>query len=187
MPNEMKNIFTILSTVCALLLWSGTIQATPVSVVPDTTNRYVIDERPVENFDGSQLAGKTIVSYEITKVDDDKTVIQVHTIRTKDTRMPTDPIYVIDGKKATKEDFENLNASAIKSVSVVKSSSRDSYKNLSGEDIQQYEGWENGVILVKTKPVDPNAPQTITVIQGGQKQTITVRSGDIKVIRSETK
>jgi hypothetical protein len=187
MPNEMKTIVTILSTVCALLLSCGILQAAQVSVVTDTTNRYVIDERPVENFDGSQLAGKTIVSYEITKIDDDKTIIQVHTIRTKDTRMPTDPIYVIDGKKATKEDFENLNASAIESVSVVKGSNRDHYKNLSGVDIQQYEGWENGVILVKTKPVDPNAPKTVIVIQGGQKQTITVRSGEIKVIRSETK
>jgi len=187
MPNEMKTNLTYLFTICALVLCSGTLQAAPFSTTPDTTNHYVIDDRPVDNFDGSQLAGKTIVSYEITKVDDDKTVIQVHTIRTKDTRMPTDPIYVIDGKKATKEDFENLNASAIESVSVVKGSNRDSYKNLSGVDIMQYEGWENGVILVKTKSVDHNAPNTVTVIQGGQKQTITIRSGDIKVIRSETK
>lgn len=183
----MKTIITFLSAACAFLLCNGTLQATPVSVVPDTTNRYVIDDRPVGNFDGSQLAGKTIMSYEITRMDDKTTVIQVHTIRTKDTRMPTDPIYVIDGKKVTKEDFENLNASAIKSVSVIKGSSRENYKNLYGEDISQYEGWENGVILVKTKPVDPNAPRTITVIRGGQKQTITVKSGAIEVVRSETK
>lgn len=43
-------------------------------------NDYYIDGKPVENFDGSQLVGKTIKHYEITRLKS----VNIHTILTSD-------------------------------------------------------------------------------------------------------
>ena len=53
-----------------------------------------------------------------------------------------DPVYVIDGNKASKKEFEKLNPTEIKSITVV--------KNGSQAEVKKYDGWENGVILVET-------------------------------------
>ena len=71
----------ILSTICALVLSTSA----PV-VQPDTLNRYIIDKSEVKNFDGSQLDGKTIVSYTVNTYPSEKgnDVIRLHVIQTKD-------------------------------------------------------------------------------------------------------
>lgn len=110
---------------------------------PDTLDQYVIDNRIVEHFDGSQLEGKKIVSYKIDVVGSSgHNHLRVHHILTEDAQK-TDPAYVIDGKQVSRERFEQLNPEVIKSINVIKNGSRDYVK--------QYAGWENGVILVEIK------------------------------------
>ena len=46
---------SILSAVCALVLSSNSIASQG-----DTLNVYIIDGEKIENFDGSQLLGKTV-------------------------------------------------------------------------------------------------------------------------------
>lgn len=142
----MKKIVILLS----LLLISGFAQAAPFMWGADTLNHYVIDNVPVESFDGSQLEGKTIVSYQLQLVTvSPEEAIRIHDIRTKAIQVrkksaeQADPVYVINGKQASKKAFENLNPAAIKSITVA--------KNGTPEEVKQYPGWENGVILVETK------------------------------------
>ena len=46
----------------------------------DTVNHYVIDGKPVSNFDGTQLVGKAIASYDITTSKEKGKVVQNHII-----------------------------------------------------------------------------------------------------------
>lgn len=72
----------ILSVFCALALNSAA--AGPAA--SDTTDFYIIDNRKIENFDGTQLVGKKIVSYEIklTAGKHGKSVYRMHEIHTSD-------------------------------------------------------------------------------------------------------
>ena len=67
----------ILSTVCALAL-----NAAALSAPADTTDLYLIDNARVENFNGSQLAGKKILSYNIFREDIAGVPARVHIIMT---------------------------------------------------------------------------------------------------------
>lgn len=178
-----------------------------ITAQADTVNRYVIDGEHVSNFDGTQLAGKSIASYDIvTSQEKDKVVIN-HIIHldtsaksvndvsgfsgdgtedhyvdmTKTTSMsdsvititidgtilgglpakrikrkgieiynpsliglPTEPselMLVIDGEKVTKEEFQKLKPSDIKSMTILK-----------GEPAVKLWGPEaaNGVVEVNT-------------------------------------
>lgn len=51
-----------------------------VEAKSDTVNQYVIDGKPVSNFDGTQLAGKAIASYDITTTKEKGKVVQNHII-----------------------------------------------------------------------------------------------------------
>ena len=50
----------ILTSLCALAL-----NASAKPAATDTVDMYMIDNAKVEKFDGSQLVGKTIVSYDV--------------------------------------------------------------------------------------------------------------------------
>lgn len=142
----MKQSCPILLLLMAAVCHWGPLQAAPISPAPDTLTQYIIDSKPVDQFDGSQLEGKTIVSYRISTVRSSVTdAIQIHYIQTKGASKSADLIYVIDGKQASKRKFENLNPAAIHSITIV--------KNGSQPEVRQYPGWENGVILVETKEV----------------------------------
>ena len=65
----------IIASVCALAL-----SASPGQVQADTVDVYIIDNVKVENFDGSQLKGKSILDYSI-KVSGTR---RIHTIQTAD-------------------------------------------------------------------------------------------------------
>lgn len=144
----MKHLY-LLTLLAALVCGSGILRAEPLMEPADTVNHYVIDNQSVRNFDGSQLIGKKIVSYQVTTVANGKEVIRIHDINTEEGRskfqasMTYDPVYVLDGKQIQKAEFEKLNPDAIKSMSVIKDGSR--------EDVKKYVGWENGVILIETK------------------------------------
>ena len=67
----------ILSTICALAL-----NAAPVPAPADTLDLYLIDNVRIENFNGSQLAGKTVNSYVSRRENVGGTPIRVHFITT---------------------------------------------------------------------------------------------------------
>ena len=149
----MKKFCIILSLASAVICSHGTLQAAPLTMGQDTVThyRYIIDEKTVQQFDGSQLVGKKILSYRITTINSpSKGTIWVHDIRTDGKASSDEQVYVIDGKQVSKRKFENLSPSSIKSITVI--------KNGSLEEVRQYPGWENGVILVETKPEGRTAP-----------------------------
>ena len=158
----MKKITFILSLLLALVCGNGLLQAAPLTEAVDTLDHYVINGKPVDNFDGSQLVGKMVTSYEITLINHPtKGLVRIHEIhlngyqenaaqpeiiiRGSGSLQNNSPelIYIIDGKKVTKKEFESLKPAEIKSITIV--------KNGSQEGVKQYEGWENGVIKVDTK------------------------------------
>lgn len=67
----------ILSSICAVALGA----ASP-SVQTDTTDVYVIDYVEVKDFDGTQLVGKTISTYNINLTGDGSKVVRNHIIKT---------------------------------------------------------------------------------------------------------
>ena len=139
----MKHLYPYLVVLFALLCVNCPLKAAPNVTVSDTLNLYVIDHQHVDQFDGSQLVGKKIVDYQIMTAMSEKDVIRVHEILTENALQPNDPAFVIDGQQVPKEEFEKLTASDIESITVIKNGSR--------EDVKQYAGWENGVVLVETK------------------------------------
>lgn len=66
------------------LLLSALLASAPGTVTveakADTVNHYIIDGKPVSNFDGTQLAGKAIASYDITTTKEKGKVVQNHII-----------------------------------------------------------------------------------------------------------
>ncbi len=157
----MKRLYFIFSLLLACVCNYGRIAAAPTVSAPDTLDRYLIDRQEVRQFDGSQLVGKKIVSYQITTVFTDDETVRIHEILTEYApSKPADPAYVIDGRQVAKEEFEKLSPSGIKSMVVIKNGIR--------EDVKQYAGWENGVILITTKG-------------DGQVSAFTVKSDSLKV------
>lgn len=126
---------------------------------------YVIDGQKVENFNGSQLKGKTITSYTVSD--------NVHVIFTTDynEQTPTDVkvitttkpvggatgdtirlrgvdgheiVYVIDGKVTSPEEFKSMSTSNIESISIIKSKD--------DPDFQKYaKANSEAVIMMSTK------------------------------------
>lgn len=147
----MKHLYLI-SLMAAFVCGSGLLRAEPLTDPADTLNHYVIDNQAIDRFDGSQLVGKKIVTYQITTISQGKDVVRIHDIITEGnqktfrgtaTYVSLDPVIVLDGKQIQKAVLEKLNPEAIKSMNVIKDGTR--------EDVKQYEGWENGVILIETK------------------------------------
>ena len=81
----------ILSTICAL-----TLNAAPVSAQADTLHVFIIDYQPVPDFDGSQLVGKTISFYKVSRDKMGDTPVVFHSIRTEGG--PTQPGVAIFSK-----------------------------------------------------------------------------------------
>ena len=139
----MKHSYLILSvlfmTICCHL------NAATLTAPADTLNHYYIDGKSVAHFDGSQLVGKTIASYQIlSHTLSTGVVLRAHDIRTeRHEPVRSAPAYVIDGVQVTAEQLETLRPSDILNITIL--------KNDAGEEIKQYAGWENGVILIETK------------------------------------
>ena len=139
----MKPFFSILPAFIAIVLFTPFAQAAPITARRDTVDRYVINNTPINCFDGSQLVGKKILSYNISTSTSGRIVINTHTIETDGAAKPASPAIVIDGRQSTQEEYAKLDPSTIKNVSVV--------KNVRQEEYKKYVGWENGVILIQTK------------------------------------
>ena len=154
----------ILSTLSAAIFSVGILTAPA-----DTLNHYVIDNKPVENFDGSQLEGRKIESYSITVVTNDSEkpskVYRLHEIVTDQGSKPTQPLYIIDGKIVTEAEFQGLDPKSIKSLTVLKGNSAQAY--------EKYGNTANGVIDVKLKA-------TGTFTPSGQKMKSVYVTGSVK-------
>ena len=110
---------------------------------------YIIDGQKVENFNGSQLAGKTITSYTVNDNihaifttdfnEQTPTGVKVISSATFD-KGPVDDtiklrgvegheiVYVIDGKVTSAEKFMSTSTSNIESVSIIKSKDDPDFK-----------------------------------------------------------
>ena len=152
----MKQLSLFLSLLFALV--GGNLNAASLTAPSDTLVQYFINGQRIEKFDGSQLLGKQIKSYEIDDIISPYThgPVRIHSIVTEDANLPepsqqirirttqqVDPTFVIDGKQVTKKEFEALIPVKIESITIV--------KNGVQEEVKKYAGWENGVILVVTK------------------------------------
>ena len=139
----MKQFYLILSALFFAVC--GQLNAEPLAAPADTLNDYYIDGKPVAHFDGSQLVGKTIASYQIlSHTLSSGVVLRAHDIRTvRNEPIRPAPVYVIDGVQVTAEQLGTLRPSDIQNMTVI--------KNDTGEGIKQYAGWENGVVLIETK------------------------------------
>lgn len=153
----MKRI--IATTIIAVLLSVISLSAQEVKAT------YIIDGKKVENFNGSQLAGKTITSY---TVNDDVHVVfttdfneQTPTnvkifATTKPEKGATDEtitvlgadghelVYVIDGKVKSSEEFMSTPSSNIESMSIIKLKDDPNFKKYAEANTE-------AVIMISTK------------------------------------
>ena len=149
----------LFTALCALLLNAG--------APADTLNHYVIDNQPVENFDGSQLLGEKIEGYDITTVEKDGQIIRVHQIRTQ---RGSEPLYIIDDKAVSATVFQSLDPKAIERINVYKGNGAQAY--------EKYGNTANGVIVVNLKE-----PGTYT--PSGEKLQVRIFQG--KASRNDDK
>lgn len=161
---------SILFSVFCLIACMGTKAAEPA----DTTRVYYINGERIDRFDGSQLVGALVESYAITHQNNPATpgsVIEKHDIETKvkvitidkskvDTtnnvagsgkkiQYVDDPVFIIDGKKYSKEEVKKgypkfVNPRSIKHVTVLKKGGEGALKLDNG-------GEQHSYIVIETK------------------------------------
>ena len=140
---------------------------------------YVIDGLQVENFDGSQLVGKTIINYsidsehnlhsiitsELTGREDVKSVKVLSTSKviksgeSVNTGATTDVIraeageivYVLDGKIVTYSEIQSMPSSKIDSLTVIKDKENSTFQKISEEYMKTYKTTPKCAILITTK------------------------------------
>ena len=153
----MKRI--IATTIIAVLLSAISLSAQEVKAT------YIIDGKKVENFNGSQLAGKTITSYTVNDNvhvvfttdfnEQTPTGVKVISSATFD-KGPVDDtiklrgvdgheiVYVIDGKVKSKEEFMSTPPSNIESMSIIKLKDDPDFKKYAKTNTE-------AVIMISTK------------------------------------
>lgn len=140
---------------------------------------YVIDGLQVENFDGSQLVGKTIINYsidsehnlhsiitsELTGREDVKSVKVLSTSKviksgeSVNTGVTTDVIraeageivYMLDGKIVTYSEIQSMPSSKIDSLTVIKDKENTTFQKISEEYMKTYKTAPKCAILITTK------------------------------------
>lgn len=156
----------ILFSVFCLIACMGTKAAESA----DTTRVYYINGERIDRFDGSQLVGALVASYAITHQDNPATpgaVIEKHDIETKvkvitidKSKVDTtnnvagsgkkiqyidDPVFIIDGKKYSKEEVKKVYPKlTIKHVTVLKKGGEGALKLDNG-------GEQHSYIVIETK------------------------------------
>lgn len=162
----------ILTSLCALAL-----NASAKPAATDTVDMYIIDNAKVENFDGSQLLGKTIVSYDVllAKGKQKDEVIRTHMITTLSGKMlqlkgQLSGIHVQDGTAAKGSDAELLyiidgSEGDPHSLDPEKIVSVDVYKAGSENALSYGEKGRNGVMSITTvESAGRNVPASSPVI-----------------------
>ena len=160
----------ILFSVFCLIVCMGTKAAESA----DTTRVYYINGERIDRFDGSQLVGALVASYSISHQNNPATpgsVIEKHDIETKvkvitidKSKVDTtnnvtgsdkkiqyidDPVFIIDGKKYSKEEVKKVypkfvNPKNIKHVTVLKKGGEGALKLDNG-------GEQHSYIVIETK------------------------------------
>jgi hypothetical protein len=160
----------ILFSVFCLIACMGTKAAESA----DTTRVYYINGERIDRFDGSQLVGALVASYSISHQDNPATpgsVVEKHDIETKvkvitidKSKVDTtnnvagsgkkiqyidDPVFIIDGKKYSKEEVKKgypkfVNPKSIKHVTVLKKGGEGALKLDNG-------GEQHSYIVIETK------------------------------------
>lgn len=140
---------------------------------------YVIDGKQVENFDGSQLVGKTIINYsidsehnlhsiitsELTGREDVKNVKVLSTskviksgesvktgVTTDVIRAEADEIvFVLDGKIVPYSEIQSMSSSKIDAMTVIKDKNNSTFQKISEEYKKKSKTPIKCVIIVKSK------------------------------------
>lgn len=131
---------------------------------------YVIDNETVEQFDGSQLKGRTIKDYKITTTGSGSKAITVHAITTSPSAFSVSAdsllanpnrgavrytdrkiVYVLDGKKYEAADIPHVHPLDIENITILKDGSPEQLK---------YDPDAN-VIMITTKKNKQNQTGTI--------------------------
>lgn len=155
----------ILTTICAVALGTANIPASA-----DTTNVYIVDNVEVKNFSGSQLSGKTITAYDISRSRRGSVPVRIHNIKTApfgntiqitpqvsgpsiEAFLPfpleemQNPVYFLDGNVIGEEEFLSLDTATIAGVRALKEASASDYlKPLKDEG--KYDGPVDGCTVV---------------------------------------
>ena len=103
----------LLSTICALAL-----NAAAPSASADTTDLYLIDYARVENFDGSQLAGKRVISYKIMRENLAGEPARVHFITTDAPKDGANPVVVMGNPDLSDVTVVSLDQAERPSISI---------------------------------------------------------------------
>ena len=131
----------LLTAICALLSGAFTLSAQE----PD---KYIINGKVVENFNGTQLEGLKVESYQISISTEGGTAVRTHVITTSDVAPSgpkyAEPVYVVDGEAVTKEDFNKVNTFDIERIDVIKANRED-------ETIKRYSAEGKGVVMITLK------------------------------------
>ncbi len=140
---------------------------------------YVIDGKQVENFDGSQLVGKTIINYSIDsahnlhsiitseltggkEVKSVKVLSASKTIKSDESvksgvstdifNVKADEIaFVLDGKIVPYTEIRSLSSSNIESVTVIKNTKDKNFQKFSKEYMKIYKTVPKHIILISSK------------------------------------
>ena len=143
----------ILSTICALAL-----NAASIPTQADTNDIYLIDLAKVENFNGSQLAGKTIRAYSIQRENVGGVPTRIHLITTKTDGAQTPVVAIFDN------DFNNATSVTVGEKSQPSISVRATDPSLSADDIVYIvDGKQTGT--EEFKKLDPKDIKSIEVMK----------------------
>ena len=140
---------------------------------------YVIDGKQIENFDGSQLVGKTIVNYSIdhahnlhsiitSELTGGKEVKSVKVLSASKTIKSDEPVntgvstdiihvkadeiaFVLDGKIVPYTEIQPLSSSNIESMTVIKNTQDKNFQKFSKEYMKIYKTIPKQIILITTK------------------------------------
>lgn len=136
---------------------TAALSMSPITAPNDTIHQYLIDGKKVENFDGSQLVGETIRSYEFVVADlEDGSTLKIHVIETYNIFKPNkgkgsfqisapeikikgaeisavEPLVYVNGSICSPEDFKKIEPETISAIWVYKAGSNEA-KELSGRD-----------------------------------------------------
>ena len=162
-----------------LLLLVAVLSVATMSAQETRKTIYVIDGKQVENFDGSQLVGKTIINYyidpehnlhsiitsELTGREDVKNVKVLSTskviksgesvktgVTTDVIRAEADEIvYVLDGKIVPYSEIQSMSSSKIDAMTVIKDKNNSTFQKISEEYKKKSKTPIKCVIIVKSK------------------------------------
>ncbi|MBR0182053.1 MAG: hypothetical protein IJQ05_02090 [Bacteroidaceae bacterium] len=162
-----------------LLLFVAILAVATMSAQETKKAIYVIDGKQIENFDGTQLVGKTIVNYSIDHAHNLHSIITSELTGRKEVKsvkvlsasrevkscdadntgvsadifhVKADEIaFVLDGKIVSYTEIKPLSSSNIESVTVIKNAQDKNFQKFSKEYMKIYKTVPKRIILITSK------------------------------------